>query len=119
MPKKGRGQDDSAEADNSKNELPLRDQPRSIQNGIEVSLDSPIMGCRVLEFCVHSLERMNQRGISQTDVIQALRTPTKRNLRADPPKQRIAWRKSDKTEIHVVFLRQPPKLVVVTAYVPD
>lgn len=81
--------------------------------------EQEIMGCGKLEFCPHSLNRLAERSITREQVIDALLNPTKRNLRADSPKRRIAKRLANGQELHVVFLRQPPKLIVVTAYVPD
>lgn len=119
MPKKTAKLSNAAGGIQPKKKLTISHGPVVSRNGVNHPLDEPIMGCDHLEFCPHALDRMIQRGITRDDIIQALKKPSKRNLRSDPPKKRISWRKPDGTELNVVFVLKPKKLVVVTAYVPD
>ena len=68
-------------------------------------------------FTPHALDRLQQRGIQREDVIQAIKTPTRMQLPADPPNQRLAWQKSYRSEIHVVYYERKQTIVVVTAFV--
>ena len=54
-------------------------------------------------FVPHALDRMKLRSITQEDVLTALRNPTIRGLPADVPHLRIAWKKTARKTLNVVY----------------
>jgi hypothetical protein len=90
----------------------MKKRPR---NSVVVRIDA--RGFSSIIFSPHALDRLKQRVIRREDVIQAIRAPTRMNLPANPPNQRLAWQKNYRTEIHVVYYEQKPRLIVVTAFV--
>jgi Domain of unknown function (DUF4258) len=91
-----------------------RSQNSPDREAVVVRID--IRGMTEVVFSPHALDRLKQRGIKPEDVLQALKTPTRRNLPANPPNQRLAWQKSFRSEIHVVYYERKTKIIIVTAY---
>lgn len=70
-----------------------------------------------VEFVAHALDRMALRSVSENDVLTALRNPTKRELPADVPHKRIAWKKSKARTLSVVYDEVgATRLRVITVY---
>jgi len=84
----------------------------SRQPGKEVA--HSILGYSTVWFTRHALTRMKQRGVTQAEVFQVLKSPNRKGLRTQPGRER--WRKtrSAKYAVDVVFERWPEQLCVVT-----
>ncbi|MBS0206278.1 MAG: DUF4258 domain-containing protein [Planctomycetes bacterium] len=56
-----------------------------------------------LSVVAHALDRMKARGVTQQDIIDALKNPKARSFPADIPHRGIEWRKSPRKLLHVVY----------------
>ena len=75
-----------------------------------------VRGRGVVDFTRHALDRMEERGITSDEVIDALRHPDQEGLPADPPRLRIR-RLLGSIALDVVFVELPDRIRVVTTYV--
>ncbi len=75
-----------------------------------------VRGRGIVDFTQHAVERMEERGITSDEVIEALRNPDQEGLPADPPRLRIR-RMLGATALDVVFVELPDRIRVVTTYV--
>lgn len=65
----------------------------------------------------HVQERMKQRGITEADILQTLRNPTRTGLRvSEPNRKRYRRNKSSYKAIDVVFVEKGESIDVITAY---
>jgi hypothetical protein len=65
----------------------------------------------------HVQQRMRQRGITEADILQTLKNPTRTGLRVShPDRKRYRKNKSQYKAIDVVFLEKGEFIDVITAY---
>lgn len=69
-----------------------------------------------VRFLSHSMARLEQRGITESDVIQALLAPSTRKVRADFPHKGVVWIKSRTKKLCVIFDEVDKYIAVVSAY---
>jgi len=76
-----------------------------------------VLNYDMIEFWWHALDRMNMRGITREDVIEAIEDPTTKGLPTKPGRSRIrkAFPSTGKI-IDVVYDEKPDRLRVITAY---
>jgi hypothetical protein len=75
-----------------------------------------VLGVHVVEFTYHALARMNNRGITEEDVLSAVRNPTKTGLGAEPGHEHVRWQKDLRTFIDVVYTKKTDRLGIITAW---
>ena len=80
------------------------------KRGIEV--EHSVLGVDKVWFTWHSLQRMRQRNVSQSEVFWVLESPDKKGLKTQPGRER--WRRH---RVDVVFERWADKLCIVTVMV--
>ena len=72
-----------------------------------------VLGCKSVAFDEHALTRMSERGVSEEEVLEVLRSPDQTGLPTQPNRFRhrkmLAGRSVD-----VVFEHDPTQIVVVT-----
>lgn len=72
-----------------------------------------VLGCNSIAFDEHALVRMGERGVSEDEVIEALRAPDQTGLRTQA--NRFRYRKQlAGRKIDVVFEHDPTQVVVIT-----
>src|SRR5437868_5866192 len=91
--------------------MPESDKPRL---GIIVPVDPPILGHSEVEFTRHALDRTKQRGVSQADVLRALRVNRQVVGKQQPGKIRVSWQKAPGLAIHVVYEKSSKHLGIIT-----
>ena len=81
------------------------------KRGIEVQRS--VLGFDKVWFTWHAIQRMSQRGVTQSQVFWVLENPDKKGLKTQPGRER--WRRR---HIDVVFQRWPAdKLCIITVMV--
>lgn len=75
-----------------------------------------VLGVQLVEFTHHVLDRMNNREITEEDVLSALRNPTETGLGAEPGREHIRWQKDRRTLIDVVYTKTADRIGVLTAW---
>ena len=78
---------------------------------VEVSL----LGFEKLEFTYHALKQMKIRGITQNNVIEAIRSPTRTGLPTQPGRTRVRKNRGNASAIDVVYEELDDRLLVITA----
>jgi Domain of unknown function (DUF4258) len=63
----------------------------------------------------HALKRMNERGITEAQVLATLRNPDMTGLRADPGRLRVRRHYGSHASIDVVYEEEPTRILVVSA----
>jgi len=93
-----------------------RMQPAEKYPGKKV--DKAACGKAYTYFQHHAIARMKQRRISEREVFSALNTPDKTGLKVPKfrNRQHSSWKRSARTEIHVIFEEQPDHIRVVTVF---
>jgi len=81
---------------------------------IEVKVDEPILGYTTIEFTSHVLDRMQQRGVTQDDVLRTLKANKQVPGKQPPGRIRLQWHKSKDLTIHVVCEKGPNNLGIIT-----
>jgi hypothetical protein len=72
-----------------------------------------VEGCKTVAFDEHALKRMEERRVTEEQVLEVLKTPDKTGLPTQPTRSR--YRKDiDARSIDVVFERDPTQIVVIT-----
>jgi hypothetical protein len=95
------------------------DQPDSgSTRGTKVGkvIRASVLGVQVVEFTYHALARMNNRGITEEDVLSAVRSPTQTGLGAEPGKEHVRWQKDLRTFIDVVYAKMADRVGIITAW---
>jgi hypothetical protein len=75
-----------------------------------------LLGKSKVEFCYHALEQMKIRGISERQVLAAIRYPDETGLPTQPHRERVRKFKNPKRAIDVVYEVWPDRIVVVTTF---
>lgn len=79
-------------------------------------VERSVLGYDSVWFTMHADVQMKIRGVSDEEVFSVLRSPTRKNLRTQPGRQRYRRNKSNYKAIDVVFEEWPQEniLVIVT-----
>jgi len=93
---------------------PNREDGKQEIASIEVKVDEPILGYTTIEFTSHVLDRMEQRGVTQEDVLRTLKANKQAPGRQPPGRIRLYWHKSRNLTIHVVCEKGPNNLGIIT-----
>ena len=77
-------------------------------------IQESVLGCQSVAFDEHAIKRMQERNVSEDEVLDVLRNPTQTGLPTQP--NRFRYRKSTgpKSWIDVVFEHDPTQIVVYT-----
>lgn len=75
-----------------------------------------VLGVQFVEFTYHALARMNNRGITEQDVLSALRNPTETGLAAEPGSEHVRWKKDRRTIVDVVYALTADRVGIITAW---
>ena len=70
-----------------------------------------VLGFDRMWFTYHALQRMKERGVTETQVISVLKQPTKKGLKTQPNRKR--WRRDN---IDVIFEEWPNQLGIITVF---
>ena len=70
-----------------------------------------------VEFCRHALDRMIQRRVTEKEVVDAIRKPTKSGLPTQPGRQRVRKTRSSTEAVDVVYASKGTTIIVVTVIV--
>jgi hypothetical protein len=82
---------------------PLQENDEPDVTSVVIEVDKPILGYSRIEFTRHVLDRMEQRGITQGDVLRALAINKQVPGKQPSGRTRVCWDKSRKSSIHVVY----------------
>lgn len=75
-----------------------------------VTLQSQLLGCRLVEFTGHALARMKQRDVTEDDVLKALQISNRQIPgQQQPGRIRIRWQKTRRLSIDVVYEKDAKK----------
>ncbi|MCI0682773.1 MAG: DUF4258 domain-containing protein [Gemmataceae bacterium] len=89
-----------------------------IEKSESLFLPIAFRGVNTLEIIDHARQRMKQRGISQDDVINALKNPTEeRPSEQMAGRTEVVWNKTAMVRIKVVFEQKADRVRVITAAV--
>ena len=69
-----------------------------------------------LEFGRHCLDRMDQRGITQEEVLEAIQNPDEDGLKTQPGRKRVRKFKKGGEAVDVVYKEIQDKILVVTTF---
>jgi hypothetical protein len=72
-----------------------------------------VLGCKSVAFDEHALTRMGERGVTEDEVFEVLRTPDQTGLRTQPNRSRYRKHLAGRA-IDVVFELDPTQVVVIT-----
>ncbi len=76
-------------------------------------IDEQVLGCRTVAFDEHALTRMNERNVTEDEVLDVLRNPDVTGLPTQP--NRFRYRKDILGKrVDVVFEHDPTQIVVIT-----
>lgn len=74
----------------------------------------PVLGKKAVYFTRHALSRMKQRGISETDVFQALTKPDETGLATQDGRKRVRWFRGAGANVDVVYEDESNVIRVIT-----
>ena len=82
--------------------------------GIVHVIQESVRECRSVAFDAHAVRRMQERSVSEDDVLDVLRQPDETDLRAHPG--RVYFRKQFGTDkiVDVIFEEDPTQIVVIS-----
>jgi hypothetical protein len=81
-------------------------------------VDASVRGYDHVEFTRHAVDRMKQRGVTEQQAINAIRSPTRKGLRTQPGRKRFRKiRPGGTTAVDVVFKELADRILVVTVIV--
>ena len=80
--------------------------------GIGHVIQENLLGCKTVAFDEHAIDRMRERKVSEDEVLDVLRNPTRTGLPTLP--NRFRYRQADAAGdwIDVIFERDPTQIVV-------
>ena len=88
----------------------MEDQTGETSRGIHAS----VLGVQFVEIVGHANNRMKERGVSDQDVIAALKSPSKTGLPTQPGRERVRWNKTARVAVDVVYERLSDRIRVIT-----
>ena len=80
-------------------------------------ISAKIAGHSEVAFCRHALDRMAQRRVTEKEVLDAIRKPTKSGLPTQPGRQRVRKNRSSTEAVDVVYVSIGTTIMVVTVIV--
>ncbi len=87
------------------------------RSGKLIRVPKPILGYEFVEFTTHVLDRMDQRGVTEEDILKVL-SLNKQVPGPQPPRRtRIRWHKTAKMCVDVVYEKQKEVLGIITVVV--
>ena len=90
----------------------VRAVPAEIHRSPGLEVVRSVLGFDKVWFTRHALQRMKQRGVSQTEVYLVLEHPQRKGLKTQPGRER--WRRN---RVDVVFERWANRLCIITVIV--
>ncbi len=78
-----------------------------------------VLGRNKVEFCMHALDQMEIRDISEQEVIRTIQQPTRSGLKVNPPlpfRRHVRRDISPTKSIDVIYEELLDRIVVITAY---
>jgi len=82
-------------------------------NGRETSYS--VLGVEIVEFSPHADAQMKMRGITEAEVIRALKSPQETGLPTQIMRQRVRRYRGSKLAVDVVYEMRPDRVIVITA----
>jgi len=79
-------------------------------------IQESVRGCRSVAFDEHAVRMMKQRGVSEDDVLEVLRNPTRTDLRADANRLHFRKQTGSQAWVDVIFEEDPTQIVVVSVW---
>lgn len=73
----------------------------------------PVLGCQTIAFDEHALTRMAERGVSEDDVVEVLKSPDSTGLPTQANRERYRKQVGSRS-VDVVFEHDPTQVVVIT-----
>ena len=73
-----------------------------------------VRGCSTVAFDEHALQRMQERGVSEDEVLDVLRNPTQTGLPTTANRLRLRKHLGAGSYLDVVFEEDPTQIVVIT-----
>ena len=77
-------------------------------------IDERVLGRNKLAFDEHAILRMNERGVTEDQVVESLKSPDTTGLRADPGRHRVRKSYPANVSIDVIYEEDPTQIVVVS-----
>lgn len=77
-------------------------------------IQETVLGCSSVAFDEHALKRMQERNVSEDDVLDVLRNPTQTGLPTTPNRFRHRRSTGPGTYVDVIFEHDPTQIVVFT-----
>ncbi len=94
----------------------MSNNPRPPRKITDVSklLQVNVLGVELVEIIHHAIIRMKERGVSDRDVLEALRNPDQTGLPTQPGRSRVRWNRTHRVAIEVVFEKMKDRVRVIT-----
>jgi hypothetical protein len=73
-----------------------------------------VLGCQTIAFDEHAIRRMQERHVSEDEVIDVLRNPTQTGLPTRPGRFRYRRQSAQAAWVDVIFEHDPTQIVVVS-----
>jgi hypothetical protein len=77
-------------------------------------IDEEVLGRHKLAFDEHAIRRMNERGVTEKQVIETLNSPDITGLPADSGRLRVRKRYGANVSVDVVYEEDPTQIVVIS-----
>jgi hypothetical protein len=79
-------------------------------------IQESVRGCRSVAFDEHAIRMMRQRGVSEDEVLEVLRNPTRTDLKADADRLHFRRQTGPGTWVDVIFEEDPTQIVVISVW---
>lgn len=89
---------------------PIRFEGHS--NGREVSYS--VLGVSIVEFSPHADDQMKKRGITETEVLRAIKSPQETGLPTQIMRNRVRRYRGSKFAVDVVYEMRPDRVIIIT-----
>lgn len=73
-----------------------------------------VRGCRSVAFDAHAIRRMQERSVTEDDVLDVLRQPDETDLRADEDRLHFRKQFGAGKNVDVIFEEDPTQIVVIS-----
>jgi hypothetical protein len=75
-----------------------------------------VRGCKSVAFDEHAIKRMSERGVSEDEFLDVLRTPDRIDLQALPGRLHFRKNSGAQSWVDVIFEEDPTQIVVVSVW---
>jgi hypothetical protein len=75
-----------------------------------------VRGCRSVAFDEHAIKRMNERHVTEDEVLDVLRNPTQTGLPTSPNRLRFRKHTGPNHWVDVIFEEDPTQIVVFSVW---